>query len=127
MCTVPQQRLTKAAMHTSQQRHSPAANAYLYFGQQVPLGQACFQLQQLRVSAGLVGPGVNTLICWASVRESALPLQGGIHSTAVAAVLIDDVRLVGPIWVALQPLSILDVQDGTHPLPEPHSKAYLLA
>lgn len=87
------------------------------FGQQLSLRQASLQLQQLRVSTGLVGAGVNALIGRAGVREAALPLHGGIHPAAVTAVLVYDVGLVGPVWVALQPLGVLNVQNGAHPLP----------
>lgn len=99
-----------------------ARNSHLHFSHQVPLWQAGLQLQQLRVSAGLVGPSVDALIQGASVREPALPLQGCIDPAAVPAVLVYDVRLVCLVWVALQPLSILNVQNGTHPLPESGSK-----
>lgn len=84
----------------------------------MPGRQGGFQLQQLRVSGGLVWASVNALIQGAGVREPALPLQGGVHPAAVLAVPVNDVGLVCPIWVALQPLSVLNVENGAHPLPE---------
>ncbi len=83
----------------------------------MPLRQASLQLQQLSIGAGLIGARVNALVHRPAVWEPALPLHGSIHPTAVLAVPVYDIRLLGPVWVALRPLCILQVQNGAHPLP----------
>ena len=90
---------------------------HLDFGHQMPLGQASLQLQQLSIGAGLIGARVNALVHWPAVWEPAFPLHGSIHPTAVLAVPVYDVRLLGPVWIALGPLCTLQVQNGAHPLP----------
>jgi len=80
---------------------------HLHFGHQMPLRQASLQLQQLSIGTGLIGAGVNALVHRPAVWEPAFPLHGSIHPTAVLAVPVYDVRLLGPVWVALRPLCIL--------------------
>ena len=89
----------------------------LHFSQQLPLWQAGLQLKQLRVGAWLIGASVDALIHRAGIGEAALPLHWDVHTAAVLAVLVNDVGLVGPVWVALQPLGVLNVQNGAHSLP----------
>ena len=53
-------------------------------------------------------------------------LHGSIHTTTVLAVLVNDVRLLSPVWLALRPLWILYVQNGTQPLPAAQQQMFFL-
>ena len=111
-------RLMHAQVHATASKANPAG--YLYFSHEMSLRQASLQIKQLSIATRLVRPGVNALIHRASIWKPAFPLHGSVHATAIVAVLVYDVRLVGSVRVALCPLGILNVQDGAHPLPVTH-------
>lgn len=102
-------------------RRRARTNTYLDLGQQLPLWQTLLQLNQLCIAVRLKRPGVDALVHRPGVWESALPLHGCIHPTAVVTVLVYDVWPPDLVGLPSYPLGILNVQDCADSLPVPNA------